>query len=157
MYVNSLLYLSIHGEQELFVGKGGRFTINSVHYVLQGEELVPAALTEFARDKSFGYRSSSLPEYVEEKNEGAYKAADVIAITLDSLRSLDYDGITKQLLAVREFNKVVVNAVDYCDIKVFSTALYRAMAQGKTRHRRALDFPGRMCYNRQRIQEGGAA
>ncbi|MBR0088135.1 MAG: hydroxyacid dehydrogenase [Lachnospiraceae bacterium] len=115
-----------------FFKEGGRFTINNVHYVLQGEELMPAALTEFARDKSFGYRSSSLPEYVEEKNEGAYKAADVTAITLDSLRSLDYDGITKQLLAVRDFNKVVVNAVDYCDIKVFSTALYRAMARGKT-------------------------
>ncbi|MBQ1377520.1 MAG: hydroxyacid dehydrogenase [Lachnospiraceae bacterium] len=115
-----------------FFKEGGRFTINNVHYVLQGEELVPAALTEFARDKSFGYRSSSLPEYVEEKNEGAYKAADVTAITLDSLRSLDYDGITAQLMVVRDFNKVVVNAVDYCDIKVFSTALYRAMAKGKT-------------------------
>ena len=30
------------------------------------------------------------------------------------------------------FNKICVNAIDYCDIKVFAVALYRAMAQGKT-------------------------
>lgn len=30
------------------------------------------------------------------------------------------------------FNKVCVNAVDYCDIKVFAVALYRVMAKGKT-------------------------
>ena len=32
---------------------------------------------------------------------------------------------------VQGFGKVVVNAVDYCDLKVFAIALYRAMEQGK--------------------------
>ncbi len=43
-----------------YFAEGGRFTIDDIHYVLQGETLVPAAQTEFARDKVFGYRSSHL-------------------------------------------------------------------------------------------------
>ena len=35
-------------------------------------------------------------------------------------------------MAVKGFGKVCVNAVDYCDVKVFAVALYRAIAQGKT-------------------------
>lgn len=113
-----------------FFKEGGRFTIDNVHYVRQGEELVPAGLTEFAKDKTFGYRSSDLREYVEEKTAGTYPADKVVCIGLDSLRNMDIDGIAGQLMAVKDFNKVVVNAVDYCDIKVFATALYRAIARG---------------------------
>lgn len=114
-----------------FFKEGGRFTIGNVHYVKQGNDLVPAAETEFAKDRTFGYSHSSLPEYIEEKTKGAYKADSVTCISLDDLRSLNYEKITAQLAAVSDFNKIVVNAVDYCDIKVFSIALYRAMKQGK--------------------------
>ncbi len=115
-----------------FFKEGGRFTIGNVHYVQQGEELVPAAETEFARDRTFGYTQSAIPAYIEEKTGGAYKASSVTCISLESLRALDFDGIESQLMAVKDFNKVCVNAVDYCDIKVFAVALYRAMAKGKS-------------------------
>ncbi len=36
-----------------FFKEGGRFTIDNVHYVKEGEILVPAGMTEFAKDKSF--------------------------------------------------------------------------------------------------------
>lgn len=114
-----------------FFKEGGRFTIGNVHYVLQGGELVPAAQTEFARDKTFGYTKSAIPEYVEEKTGGAYKAADVTCISLDSLRAVDIDGVEAQLMAVKDFGKVCLNAVEDCDLKVFCVALYRAMAKGK--------------------------
>ncbi|MBR2807196.1 MAG: hydroxyacid dehydrogenase [Oscillospiraceae bacterium] len=115
-----------------FFPEGGRYTIDNVHYVKQGEELVPAAETEFARDRSFGYTKSSIPEYIEEKTAGRYKAEDVICISLDDIRNLRYRKIEEQLLSVRDFGKICVNAVDYCDLKVFCVALYRAMAKGKT-------------------------
>lgn len=115
-----------------FFKEGGRFTIDDVHYVQQGDQLVPAAETEFARDKTFGYMHSSIPEYIEEKTEGRYPASSVTCISLDDLRACKYDAIEQQLLGVSGFNKVCVNAIDYCDIKVFAVALYRAMAQGKT-------------------------
>lgn len=114
-----------------FFKEGGRYTIGNVHYVRQGEELVPAAETEFAKDRTFGYHHSSLPEYIEEKTGGACRAADVTCISLDDLRACAYEKITAQLLAVHGFGKVCVNAIDYCDIKVFAVALYRALAQGK--------------------------
>jgi uncharacterized protein YgbK (DUF1537 family) len=114
-----------------FFTEGGRFTIGNVHYVKQGDVLVPAAETEFAKDRTFGYSHSAIPEYVEEKTGGAYKASDVTCISLDDLRAENYTKITEQLEAVHDFNKICVNAVDYCDIKVFAIALYRAMKAGK--------------------------
>lgn len=115
-----------------FFKEGGRFTIGNVHYVRQGQELIPAAETEFAADKTFGYHHSAIPDYIEEKTAGAYRAQSVTCISLDALRALDFDGIERQLLAVSDFNKVCVNAADYCNLKVFAVALYRAMKKGKT-------------------------
>ena len=114
-----------------FFKEGGRFTIDDVHYVKYGEELIPANETEFAKDKTFGYTAATMPEYVEEKTKGAYKASDVTCISLEEIHDMDIDGIQKKLMEVRDFNKIIVNAVDYADVKVFCVALYRAMAAGK--------------------------
>ena len=72
-----------------------------------------------------------MPEYIEEKTKGEYKAADVTCISLEDIHNMDIDKIEAQLMEVTGFNKVIVNAVDYADVKVFCTALYRAMAKGK--------------------------
>ncbi len=114
-----------------FFKEGGRFTIDNVHYVKYGDELIPANETEFARDKTFGYTAASMPAYVEEKTKGAYRADDVTCISLEDIHNMDVDKIEAQLLAVKDFNKIIVNAVDYADVKVFCVALYRAMAKGK--------------------------
>lgn len=114
-----------------FFAEGGRFTVDNIHYVRYGDELVPAGQTEFAKDKTFGYTASNLCAYIEEKTGGIYPADSVTCITLDELRGMKLDEITKRLMSVRDFNKIVVNAVDACDVKVFCIALYRAMSQGK--------------------------
>ena len=99
-----------------FFKEGGRFTIGDVHYVKYGDELVPANETEFAK---------------EEKTGGAYKAENVTCISLEDIHNMDIDRIEEQLMAVTDFNKIIVNAVDYVDVKVFCIAMYRAMAKGK--------------------------
>lgn len=114
-----------------FFKEGGRYTIDDVHYVRYGDTLVPAAETEFAKDKTFGYTVSDLKEYVEEKTGGVYKKENVTAISLKDIRALAFDKIEEQLMAVEDFNKIVVNAIDYVDVKIFCVALYRAMAKGK--------------------------
>lgn len=114
-----------------FFKEGGRFTVGNVHYVKYGEELIPANETEFAKDRTFGYTAATMPEYVEEKTKGAYKASDVTCISLEEIHNMDIDGIQKKLMEVRNFNKIIVNAVDYADVKVFCVALYRAMEAGK--------------------------
>ncbi|MBF1695029.1 four-carbon acid sugar kinase family protein, partial [Selenomonas sp.] len=100
-----------------FFKEGGRFTIGDVHYVQEGAELTPAGDTEFARDKTFGYTSSDMKEYIEEKTQGAFRAADVVSISLDDLRAVHVDAITEQIMAVTDFRKLIVNAVDYVDVK----------------------------------------
>ena len=115
-----------------FFREGGRFTIGNVHYVRQGETLVPAAQTEFAKDRTFGYSHSGIPEYIQEKTGGEFCADSVTCISLEELRAVDLDRIEKKLTEVTGFGKVCVNAVAECDLKVFAIALYRAMRQGKT-------------------------
>ncbi len=114
-----------------FFKEGGRFTISNIHYVQEGEFLTPAGETEFAKDKTFGYRSSDLREYIEEKTDGRYKTENVTCISLESLRNYDIFGIGSQLEKVSNFGKVVVNAIDYCDVKVFCIALIKVIEKGK--------------------------
>jgi len=72
-----------------------------------------------------------LGKWCEEKSEEAYLADNMIYISLEDLRSLDFDGIERKLIEVKSFNKVIVNAVDYIDVKVFVIAFTRAIANGK--------------------------
>lgn len=114
-----------------FFPEGGRFTIDNIHYVRYGDTLISANETEFARDQTFGYISESMPEFVEEKTGGRYKAEDVVCVTIQEMRAMDIEGIEKKLLQAKDFQKIVVNAVSYDDLKVFCVALYRAMRKGK--------------------------
>lgn len=114
-----------------FFKEGGRMTIDNIHYVRYGEELVSANETEFAKDKTFGYTAESLPEYVEEKTHGKFKAENCTCISLEDIHDMNIDKIEAQLMEVNDYNKVIVNAVSRKDVKVFCVALYRAMARGK--------------------------
>lgn len=125
---------NIHFDGEViipFFKEGGRFTVDNIHYVQYEEYLVPAGETEFAKDRTFGYTKSHLGEYVEEKSAGKFTAEKTTYISLESLRSLDIERITNQLLQVTDFNKIVVNAVDYVDVEIFVIALAKAMKSGK--------------------------
>jgi uncharacterized protein YgbK (DUF1537 family) len=114
-----------------FFIEGGRYTAGNVHYVKTGDVLVPAAQTEFAGDKTFGYSHSDLTEWVEEKTGGAYKKETVLSISLEDLRRGDIETIAGLLKGAGNFGKVIVNALEYGDVKIFCAALYRALDAGK--------------------------
>lgn len=114
-----------------FFPEGGRYTMDNIHYVKEQDNLVPAGMTEFAKDKTFGYKSSDLTEYVEEKTEGKYKKEDCITVSLEELNALDVQGIKDKLMAARDMAKIIVNAVSYADLKVFCAVLVLAMKDGK--------------------------
>lgn len=114
-----------------FFKEGGRFTIGDIHYVKYEDELIPINETEFAKDKTFGFKALTLPEYVEEKTKGAYPASNVVCISNEDIHNMDFQKIESQLMDIEDFNKIIVNAVDYADLKVFCIALYRVMAKGK--------------------------
>lgn len=130
--IEKLTGKKIDGEIILpFFKEGGRYTIGNVHYVKESDQLTPAGMTEFAKDKSFGYKSSNICDYVEEKTKGQFKGCDVTCIALEDIRDLNIEKIVDQLMAVKDFNKVMVNAVDYVDVKIFAIAFCRAVAAGK--------------------------
>lgn len=114
-----------------FFKEGGRFTVDNIHYVKEGNNLTPAGMTEFAKDKSFGYKSSHIGDWCEEKTEGTFKSEDMVYISLEDLRNMNIDKITEQLKGVSDFNKIIVNAIDYVDVKVFVIALIRAIKCNK--------------------------
>lgn len=114
-----------------FFPEGGRYTMDNIHYVKEQENLVPAGMAEFAKDKTFGYKSSDLTEYVEEKTEGKYHKEDCITISLDELNALDVQGVKVKLMTAKDMAKIIVNAVSYADLKVFCAALVLAMKEGK--------------------------
>jgi uncharacterized protein YgbK (DUF1537 family) len=110
---------------------GGRYTMDDVHYVAEGDVLVPAAETPFARDAAFGYRSSHLRDYVEEKTAGRVKAAQVASVTLDDLRRGGPATVTKKLLSLPAHSVCIVNAAAGRDLEVFVAGLAEAEAQGR--------------------------
>ena len=125
---------SIHFDGEIicpFFLEGGRFTIGNIHYVQEGEMLVPAARTEFAKDATFGYSHSDLGAWCEEKTEGRYPKESTTYIELSTLRACDADRVAEQLMHVRDFQKVVVNATAYEDVKVFLAGYWIAVNNGK--------------------------
>ena len=125
-------YGKVDGEILLpFFKEGGRLTINDIHYIRYGEELIPCGESEFAKDDTFGYRSSDLKEYIEEKTNGTYHKEDVMSFSLEELRQADFDLLTAKIMEAKNGRKIIVNAIDYIDVKIFCIALFRALKQGK--------------------------
>ncbi len=110
---------------------GGRYTLHNIHYVKEKDTLIPAADTEFARDKTFGYKNSNLCEYIEEKTKGQYLAEKVLAIGLEEIRDLQLEAIKEKLRKITDFGKVIVNAIDPRDLEIFCLSLYGALQEGK--------------------------
>ncbi|MFN8632270.1 MAG: four-carbon acid sugar kinase family protein [Chloroflexota bacterium] len=113
-----------------FFEEGGRFTIGDTHYVQQGEELVPAGETEFARDNAFGYRSSFLPAWVQEKSQGRVAAGVVGSVSIEDIREGGPGRVEEILKAANGGKIVVANSASYRDMEVFVLGLLRAEAAG---------------------------
>lgn len=111
--------------------EGGRFTAENIHYVKHKDELIPSGETEFAQDKTFGYKASDLREWISEKCGGKILPDEVMSIGIDELRSLNFDAIADKLCKVKDFGKVIVNAIDYVDVKIFTIAVIHAINRGK--------------------------
>ncbi len=107
--------------------EGGRFTVDSVHYLKVDGKAVPVHETEFARDSVFGYRHSFLPDYVEEKTQGRIKANTVVCFTLSAIRA----GTLDRLMALQGNACCVVDAENQTDLNHFADDLEQAASQGK--------------------------
>ena len=109
----------------------GRVTVNSLHWSRTADGMVPVSHTEFAKDASFGYRSSDLRDWVEEKTGGRISRNDVAAITLTDIRTGGPERVQEILAGLRSGQPVVVDAAEDADLQVVVAALLRAEAAGK--------------------------
>ena len=111
--------------------EGGRYTINDIHYVAEGEWLTPAGQTEFAKDSAFPFKASELHQWVEEKTGGRVSADSVTGISLDDVRQGGPDKVTERLMTVSDGAIFFVNAVSMRDMEVFVQGLLEAERRGK--------------------------
>lgn len=114
---------------------GGRYTIADVHYVAEGDLLIPAAETPFARDTVFGYSTSNLRAWVEEKTNGRIRQHDVLSLAIADLRPAGdlteaINRLAAQLQSLPPGAVVIVNACAPADLWVFAAATLLAEQRG---------------------------
>jgi len=107
--------------------EAGRFTRDSVHYLLVDGKPVPVSETEFARDSVFGFSTAYLPDYVEEKTHGRIKAAQVERFLLSDVR-----GDCRERLRQLSGNVCcVVDSENQADLNHFADQLQAVAGEGK--------------------------
>ena len=111
--------------------KAGRVTIDGVHYLLKGEILTPVGLTEFANDSTFGYQSSRISDYVEEKTQGVIPSSEVHQINLGVIRTSP-EEIRDALLTLPPGSIASIDAVTENDFRMLALGVALAEKAGET-------------------------
>ncbi|KAF1960151.1 hypothetical protein CC80DRAFT_523317 [Byssothecium circinans] len=114
-----------------FFLQGGRYTIDNVHYVAEGDTLVPAGETPFAKDAMFGYKSSDLRDWVVEKSKGAIARERAQGIGLEDIRLGGSQKVGEILLSAQKGTVFIVNSAAEEDMDVVILGILKASAQGK--------------------------
>ncbi|MFV0459699.1 MAG: four-carbon acid sugar kinase family protein [Actinomycetales bacterium] len=109
--------------------EAGRITVNSVHYAgNETDGYIPVGESEFARDATFGYRSSDLRDWVVEKSAGLIPADQIVPLTLAVLRSA---GAGDVLAGMGDSRVVVVDCADEQDLLALALAVRAAERAGR--------------------------
>lgn len=106
--------------------EAGRVTAGDVHYVREGDTFVPVGQTDYAQDATFGFASSDLRDYVEEKTNSRIKTTDVVSLSLEDIRVGGVEKVRDVILACSNETPIVVNATDASDFDVVVLGLVEA-------------------------------
>ncbi|MBP1933803.1 four-carbon acid sugar kinase family protein [Ammoniphilus resinae] len=110
--------------------EGGRITRDNIHFVKDGEKLIPANETEFAKDPAFGFTHAHLGQWVEEKSEGRFRKGDCVYVSLEQMQQ-GAEAVQGILTEITRNKPVIINATSYEDLDVLSLALKRVEEKGK--------------------------
>jgi uncharacterized protein YgbK (DUF1537 family) len=89
--------------------EGNRLTKNDIHYLVEDNNWIPVGETPYAQDKTFGYHSSNLKDWVQEKTKGKIKANEVSSISIESLENQTDETIFNQIEIASKV--LIVNAL----------------------------------------------
>lgn len=109
----------------------GRVTVHGVHYCVQGELAIPVGESEFAQDATFGYSSSRLADWIEEKTQGRVRADDVVSVSLDTLRSASVDAIERLLTDLPSGSVVAPDIAAETDLLAIARSVRAAERAGR--------------------------
>ena len=104
--------------------EGGRLTLKGTHF-LNG---IPVHKTTFGNDKIFGYSTSFLPKWIEEKSNGKIKDSDVHLISIEKLEEaknskIKMDNLIQVLASFSSNHTVIVDAKSPSDLDIFCRAV----------------------------------
>jgi len=103
--------------------EGGRYTHEGIHYLIEGDAFIPVSESEFANDSTFGFKSTTMADYIAEKSDGEVVSSDVKHIDLDMLRGCDDAQLLEFFDSLSDFDKVVVDSVHDNDLAFFTSVL----------------------------------
>lgn len=113
-------------------GEAGRITVDGTHYAGSADEgYLPVGETQFARDATFSYEASYLPNWVAEKTGGKITADKVLVVDLATLRT-DREATVAILRKAAHRQPIVVDIVDETDLRLLSLALIEAETAGSS-------------------------
>lgn len=110
--------------------EGGRVTFDDVHYVSEGDYLIPVGETNFAKDAHFGFSCSDLKMWAMEKYKGLLNKNQIMSISLREIREEGPLYIANKLESINHGSIVIVNAVHQHDMNIFMLGLLQAEANG---------------------------
>jgi uncharacterized protein YgbK (DUF1537 family) len=127
--------------------EGDRFTYNGVHYLKEDENYIPVSQSEFSNDTTFGFKSETMADFIEEKSKGAIESSQVYHITLEQIRKRDKREIFNVFEALNNLDAVVVDALNDEDMDYFSACLTEYLAKNNKKFifRTAASFVKAMC------------
>jgi uncharacterized protein YgbK (DUF1537 family) len=125
----------------------GRVTIGGVHYMRGTGEtagtLIPVSDTEFAKDATFGFTTSVMADYVQEKSQDRFSADSVIVLDLNTIRAgasaadpaegakISATAIADAIEAATDSTPIVADIVTENDLRALSLGLEEAERRGK--------------------------
>ena len=92
---------------------------------------MPAGETEFANDSFFGYESSDLKDWVQEKTYAKINAKEVASIGLDIIRQGGSNAVKERLLSLKPDQICIINAATYHDLEIATLGIMQAEASDK--------------------------
>lgn len=115
-----------------FFEEGKRYTYNNEQYgLIEDGELLPVSQMEYAFDKTFGFMTSYLPEWIEEKSSGRISASSVKTVDLSQLRS-GWRNMVNTIFSENGFCVSVVDSIEYRDLFTIIHAVTELRNKGRS-------------------------
>ncbi|UXX79080.1 hypothetical protein N7E81_17130 [Reichenbachiella carrageenanivorans] len=108
--------------------EGHRVTVNNGHYIREGQQLIPVSETPFAQDMTFGYASSNLYEYVEEKS--LYAPEEIFDLSISEIRQQTIEELAQKIFDYKSKKVLIINALVLADLSKAVAGILRAQQKG---------------------------